>query len=160
HAHDGPHGAFADRPPQAHLDSAGHALAAFEGDEAFDEPETRARDRGSVVAPIFDPDSSNTFTLAGVPSDSLDLDRDLEIPAAEPPPPVEPPRRPKAPTGPRPQVAATSQKATRPPAAAKPQTGPMRKQPSTLRNSPFLPSLLDSPVEDHELESALEALDV
>src|SRR6185503_1911278 len=72
----------------------------------------------------------------------------------------EPPRRPKAPTGPNPSAAATSHKATKPPAAAKPQTGPMRKQPNTLRNSPFLPSLLDSPVEDHELESALEALDV
>jgi len=131
HAHDGLHGAYPDEPLPSHLDSAGHALAAFEGDDAFDEPETRARDPGSVVAPIFDADSSSSFTLAGVPSDSLDL----EIPAAEPPP-VEPPRR------------------------TKPQTGPMRKQPNTLRNSPFLPSLLDSPVEDHELESALEALDV
>ncbi|HEY0994022.1 MAG TPA: hypothetical protein VGD80_43495, partial [Kofleriaceae bacterium] len=147
HAHDGLHGAYPDEPLPSHLDSAGHALAAFEGDDAFDEPETRARDPGSVVAPIFDADSSSSFTLAGVPSDSLDL----EIPAAEPPP-LEPPRRAKPQTGPRPQVPATQ-------APARPQAAP-RKQPNTLRNSPFLPSLLDSPVEDHELESALEALDV
>jgi hypothetical protein len=160
HAHDGPHGAFGNEP-LAHLDSAGQALAAFEGDDAFDEPETRARDRSSVVSPIFDPDSSNSFTLAGVPSESLDL----ELPPAEPPPPVEPPRRAKPQTGPGPQVTAPQkparpQQASKPQPVTKPQAGPARKQPSTLRNSPFLPSLLDSPVEDHELESALEALDV
>src|SRR6185436_7582455 len=42
HAHDGPRRAFGDEPLPSHLDSAGQALAAFEGDDAFDEPETRA----------------------------------------------------------------------------------------------------------------------
>src|SRR4029079_5429509 len=103
---------------------------------------------------------------AGMPSDVLDLE-----PSAAIPPPAAAPRARATPSSPAPVRGTPSspppvRAPPAPPAAADPRQpartpwGPIRKQPSTLRNSPFLPSLLDSPVEDHELESALEALDV
>jgi hypothetical protein len=126
------HEEFADR--HAHLDSASQALAAFD-DETGDELEAARSEHGAVVEPILEPEpTSSSFTLAGTPSEALDLEIPAPLPA---PPPFVEPRRP-----------------------ARTPSMPIRKQPSTLRNSPFLPSLLDTPVEDHELESALEALDV
>jgi len=108
------------RLPDPHLDSAGHALAAFDvDDEVFgdgrDEPdgelggeldESDAFVRGRGVQPIFELEQSTSYTLAGIPSDSIDLD----------PPPV-------------------------------------------VRGTPP-PTLRPVPVEDSELEHALEALDV
>jgi Tfp pilus assembly protein PilZ len=111
-----------------HADSAVHALARFgTGDEPPDEPlDDDERDPFEPrlgVRPIFDLESTDSYTLAGVPTDSLDLDT--------PPPKLSP-----VPVSREPVLVS-------PPAAA------------ALR-----PSLYDSPVEDFELEHALEALDV
>jgi hypothetical protein len=115
------------------IDSAGHALAGFDtGDDPLDEP--AASDSGSSGQPLFGPDSTGSFTIAGIPSDSLDL---------EPPSPV------------RSAPAAT-------PRPARSQRAPAPGEPAILRAapSPLAPSLHSAPVEDHELEHALEALDV
>jgi hypothetical protein len=56
--------------------SAGAALAMFEtGDESLDDavPPGRVEPR-AAVQPIFEPEPSSSFTLAGIPSDSIDLD--------------------------------------------------------------------------------------
>ncbi|HEX3480200.1 MAG TPA: hypothetical protein VHT91_34520 [Kofleriaceae bacterium] len=90
------------------------AADAFDDAEVTDDPDAYAQ---RVVRPIFDPDPSSSVTLAGVPSDSIDVD----IPAPRRAEPSEPPR-------------------------------PVR------RHAPL--SLHEAPVEDHELEHALEALDV
>jgi hypothetical protein len=115
------------------LDSAGHALAAFDfGDEPFDEPAAPQSQR--AVEPLFGPESTGSFTLAGIPSDSLDL---------EPPPVRSEPVRAPRPT--------RSQRAS------------VHGEPAILRGAPSplaLPSLHGAPVEDYELEHALEALDV
>jgi len=81
---------FTAAPPDPRAISIGAALAALEadggGDAGFDEievtddPDAYAH---RVVRPIFDPDPSSSFTLAGIPSDSIELDA---------PPPIEPPR--------------------------------------------------------------------
>lgn len=169
------HDEFADR--HVHLDSANQALAAFD-EETGDELAPARSDHNAVVEPIFEPElTSSSFTIAGTPSDVLDI----EPSAAIPPPIASPtpiaPTRPSSPASgssrgvpthagapqpaaPRPRATPSSPTATGTPQPARTPSGPIRKQPSTLRNSPFLPSLLDSPVEDHELESALEALDV
>ena len=107
-----------------HALSAGAALAAFEtGDDAYeahddsevtDDPDAH---EPRAVRPIFDPDPSSSFTLAGIPSDSIDL----EPPSQRRAEPIEPPRPARRP-------------------------GPL--------------TLHEAPVEDHELEHALEALDV
>jgi hypothetical protein len=128
--------------PDPHADSAVHALAGFDasdepaaddehdsfeaGDEPVDDDERDPFAPRPGVDPIFEPDSTDSFTLAGVPTDSLDL----ETPPPEPRP---------APVSREPVV----------------DRGPHR----ALAASP-LPSLYDSPVEDFELEHALEALDV
>jgi len=112
-----------------HADSAGHALAAFETDDSLGETSERLRgELGGAVQPIFETESSNSFTLAGVLSDSLDLD----APSSS--------MQPMA-AYPEPELQRTPPAAQRRPAKAS-------------------PSLYDSPVEDHELEHALEALDV
>jgi hypothetical protein len=131
--------------PELHALSAGAALAALEagvdpadeadeaGDDAFDEsevtddPDAYAR---RVVRPIFDPDPSSSFTLAGIPSDSIDVD----LPTAHRSEPIEPP-------GP----------VLRPEPRPEPTARPRRHAPLSLH---------EAPVEDHELEHALEALDV
>ncbi|HEX3762297.1 MAG TPA: hypothetical protein VHW23_26530, partial [Kofleriaceae bacterium] len=85
----------------------------FDDSEVTDDPDAY---RHRAVRPIFDPDPSSSFTLAGIPSDSIDLD-----PPSSRAQPIEPPR-------------------------------PVR------RHAPL--SLHEAPVEDDELEHALEALDV
>ncbi len=149
HAHDGLHGIFDgdSRLPDPHPGSAGHAFAVFEpGDESLDhsldhsldqtgdvplgelgDPDGLAPTRG--VQPIFDPEGSNSYTLASMPSDSDALDFPL--------------------LG-RPQPAARSPR--HPPAGRPP-------EPVMLRGSPP-PAFQEAPVEDDELENALEALDV
>lgn len=111
--------------------SAGAALAMFDtGDEALDatlDPPGRP-DARRIVQPIFEPEPSSSFTLAAIPSDSLDLEG---FPALPP--------EPRA-------------RAARPPVAEP------RPAPAILRRP--APSLHGGPVEDHELEHALEALDV
>ena len=149
YAHDGLHGVFDDdaRLPDPHPGSAGHGVAAFEtGDESIDQsldqsldqtgdvllgelgdPDGLAPTRG--VQPIFDPEGSNSYTLASVPSDSDEID----LPPLGRPQPVDhSPRHPPA---------------ERPP------------EPVMLRGSPP-PVFHDAPVKDHELENALEALDL
>jgi hypothetical protein len=156
HAHDGLHGVFEDNPriPPALLDSAGQALAAFDtgdesldetgietgieplevtGDRSFDDPdEPRGRAPERVVQPIFDPEPSSSFTLAGVMTDP----GDLEFPSMPGPDAAGanwPPRNPLA---------------------------PGHREPAVPRHAP-LPSVLhEAPMEDHELEHALQALDV
>jgi hypothetical protein len=132
---------FAPAPPDPRAISVGVALAALEaddevgdedGDDAFDDAEvTEDPDAYAqrVVRPIFDPDPSSSVTLAGVPSDSIDVD----IPAPRRPGPSEPPR---------------------PAHRAEPIAPPRPAR----RHAPL--SLHEAPVEDHELEHALEALDV
>jgi hypothetical protein len=108
--------------PDPHADSAVHALAGFDGGEdaidpdALDDADDNDFEPRSGVRPIFEPDSSSSVTLAGPPSDPLELE--IEPPAPAPAPRAPEPRR-----------------ANR-------------------------PSLYDTPVQDHELEHALEALDV
>lgn len=92
--------------PEAQLDSAGQALAVFEDDPIDDPDEHHDRFARRIVQPIFEPEPSSSYTLAGIPSNDFEL-------------PVRP--------SPRPAPAAL---------------------------------LGDAPVEDHELEHALEALDV
>jgi len=149
-AHGGRHGVF-----EA---SAGHALSGFEtgdeslagletGDESLagfetgaqplDEPEPMpvpAPARSAPmrgVQPIFDDEPSGTFTLAANPADSAELDF---LSLLRPDPGV----------------------ATRP-LKKKPAGSP--PEPAILREEPRA-SLYDSPVQDFELESALEALDI
>jgi len=119
-----------------HAESAGHALAAFETDDSLGETSERLRAEAESesepesegVVPIFEPESSNSFTLAGVLQDSLDLD---------------------APSS------------SMQPMAGYPEPEILRSPPAAQRRAVKLsPSLYDSPVEDHELEHALEALDV
>jgi hypothetical protein len=105
------------------------AADAFDDAEVTDDPDAYAQ---RVVRPIFDPDPSSSVTLAGVPSDSIDVD----IPAPRRAGPSEPPRPVRRPEPPEP---------SEPPR-------PVR------RHAPL--SLHEAPVEDHELEHALEALDV
>ncbi|HEU4731167.1 MAG TPA: hypothetical protein VFT22_24910 [Kofleriaceae bacterium] len=118
------------------LDSAGQALAVFDdGDEADEGDEIDDLDvPGS--GPLFGPESTGSFTIAGIPSDSLDLE------GPGPPAPVihaEP---------------AGGGHADRGPHAARP------AEPAILRGEPSpLPSLYPE-VDDDELEHALEALDV
>jgi len=131
------------RPRDPLLESAGHALAGFDtSDEPLDEPAGRdsGHDAGHVVEPMDEPESTGSFTIAGIPSDSLDL---------EPPPPPPPP----APVRIEParMRAARSQRAS---AHGEPRV--LQPAPSPLA----MPSLHGAPVEDHELEHALEALDV
>jgi hypothetical protein len=114
------------------LDSAGHALAAFDtDDDLFAEPAAHAVRH--VVQPIFEPEQSSSFTLAGIPSDSLDLEFPPAAPA-EPTAASRPPRKPRASAYGEPAI---------------PGEAPVA-----------LPSLYGAPVEDYELEHALEALDV
>jgi hypothetical protein len=152
---------FAQALPDPHAVSAGAALAALEtgdeagdeagddagddagdeagddagdeaGDDAFDESEvTDDPDAYAqrVVRPIFDPDPSSSVTLAGIPSDSIDVD----IPAPRHPGPIEPPR----------------------PAH---RSDPIEPPRPARRHAPL--SLHEAPVEDYELEHALQALDV
>jgi hypothetical protein len=121
-----------------HRDSAGHALAAFEsGDDPLGDPDdTEAHEHSAArtgVQPIFEPETSNSFTLAGVLTDSLDLD-------------------------------APSSSVQSIPTAAMPAEPAFLRDPprpaSRPRAAKLSPSLYDTPVEDHELEHALEALDV
>ena len=112
-----------------HADSAGHALAAFDTDDSFGETSELPRaESEATVVPIFEPESSNSFTLAGVLQDSLDLD---------------------APSS-----------SMQPMAAPEPEISRTRPAAQRARPAKEAPSLYDSPVEDHELEHALEALDV
>jgi hypothetical protein len=130
-------GRFAPAAPDLRAISIGAALAELEaddaaGDDAFDDAEvTEGLDAYAqrVVRPIFDPDPSSSVTLAGIPSDSIDVD----LPAPRRPGPSEPPRL------------AHPAEPSEPPR-------PVR------RHAPL--SLHEAPVEDHELEHALEALDV
>jgi len=147
HAHDGLHGVFEgdSRLPEPHPGSAGPALAAFQaGDEALDQtgdvplgepgdPDGLAPTRG--VQPIFDSEGSNSYTLASMP-DSNDLD-------------LSPPVRP----APADRRSPRNQPPRNPPVASPP-------EPAILRGSPPPSPLHDAPVEDFELENALEALDV
>ncbi len=140
---------FARALPDPHAISAGAALAALEtddeaGDEAGDEVGDEAGDDAfddsevtddpdayaqRVVRPIFDPDPSSSVTLAGIPSDSIDVD----IPAPRRPGPIEPPR----------------------PAR---RSDPVEPPRPARRHAPL--SLHEAPVEDYELDHALQALDV
>ena len=148
--------------PDAHLHSAGQALAAFEtGDEPLDDPDDPGEpgagggaledpddhhDRFAqrrIVQPIFEPEASSSFTLAGIPSD------DFELPPR--PQPRETPR-PQPRETPRPQPRETPRPGREPARAT--------REPAVPRAAAKLPSLHESPVEDHELEHALEALDV
>jgi hypothetical protein len=113
-----------------HFDSAGHALAAFEADDSLGETAVRERvDATTGVQPIFELETSNSFTLAGVLTDSLDLDA--------------------------PSSSIQPVHAAREPAILRAPPAAQHPRPAKLS-----PSLYDSPVEDHELEHALEALDV
>ena len=130
-----------------HAASAGAALAALEtGDDRYsddaevtDDPD--AHDRRRIVRPIFELEPSSSITLAGVPSDSIELDSPSQR-RAEPFEPLRPARG-------QPEPRASMRPEPRP-------TG--RPEPSLLRNSRL--SLHEAPVEDYELEHALEALDV
>ena len=128
----------------SHLDSAGQALAAFDhsdaSDDAYDHDSTAAQ---SGVQPIFEPETSNSFTVAGLLTDSLDLDAPSS--ALQP--------MPAFPAYPEPTMLHRSPVPLRVPAAA-PQPAPRS------RSAQDSPSLYETPVEDHELEHALEALDV
>ncbi|HMG56495.1 MAG TPA: hypothetical protein VK601_23505, partial [Kofleriaceae bacterium] len=87
HAGAGPGGRIGRSPaPDPHLLSAGAALAAFETDDPDDpgdpaDPDDDSRvtddpdayDSQARVRPIFEMDPSSSFTLAGIPSDSIDL---------------------------------------------------------------------------------------
>ena len=193
--------------------SAGKALAALEADEdAFeddaevtDDPDAYAHRR--VVQPIFEPESSSSVTLAGAPSESIDVDppsqrrgglaesrpargqparsepRPSPYPEPWPATPPEPrasqrsepratvrsePRpspypepRPTVRPEPRPSPYPEPRSAARPEPRASQRPEPrasQRPEPAMLRHSPL--SLHDGPVEDYELEHALEALDV
>jgi hypothetical protein len=126
--------------PPSHLESAQQALALFDtGDEAFDEEGDAVR----ISQPIFEPEPSNTFTIAGARPEPVELELDLPVHRSGPVARNASVRRPE------PLVA------TRAPA-----TPVVYKDPAILRSRPTFPSLLDSPVEDFELEHALEALDV
>jgi hypothetical protein len=206
-----------------HVESARQALAAFDTDEPPSDPGDSDPGSHRVVRPIFDPDSSRSFTLAGAPGDAMDLDVDVDtadpLPiaaprparaqratqppaqpvraqrptqppeqparaqratqppaqparaqrATQPPAPLAQPARTQRPTQP-PAQPARSQRPTQPPAQparaqrpTQPPGQPARAQRPSQQpvRGPSLPqSLLDSPVEDHELEHALEALDV
>jgi hypothetical protein len=118
------------RVSDPHFDSAGHALAAFEADDSLGETAVRERvDATTGVQPIFELETSNSFTLAGVLTDSLDLDA--------------------------PSSSIQPVHAAREPAILRAPPAAQHPRPAKLS-----PSLYDSPVEDHELEHALEALDV
>jgi hypothetical protein len=110
-----PRARFQAAAPEPRAISVGAALEALEADDAevTDDPDAYGH---RTVRPIFDPDPSSSFTLAGIPSDSIDLDP--PSPRAQP---IEPPK-------------------------------PVR------RHAPL--SLHEAPVDDDELEHALEALDV
>jgi len=128
-------------PAEPHLDTAGQALAAFDhsDDEAYDHDATLAQ---TSVQPIFEPETSNSFTVAGLLTDSLDLDAPASvIPAL--------PALPAFPADPEPTTLHRSPVPLLVPAPA--------PQPRLVKDSP---SLYETPVEDHELEHALEALDV
>ena len=61
------------RPRDPLAASAGHALAGFDlSDDRLDEP--AAPDPPRAADPLFEPESSSSFTLAGIPSDSLELE--------------------------------------------------------------------------------------
>jgi hypothetical protein len=168
-----------DRELDPHAISAGAALAAFEtGEESYEvDPEDRDRDgeqdvdmddhgrAGSLsdaevtddpdayaarggVQPIFEIDPSSSFTLASIPSDSMDEDVDSRSQGDEL---IDPPR--PAPSAPRMPDASQPQPLPLPHdrrAVASPDAGHRR----------FPLSLHEAPVEDFELEHALEALDV
>jgi len=163
HVLDGLHDEFSDRDADAHLDSAGHALAAFEtGDESLDDldgPAGLEPRRG--VQPIFEPEPTSTFTHAGAPSDSFDLELPLVFRTDS-----GAPTRPLKNQGRQHPAAANqamaSQAQNRPAANPGVKSQPARssQEPAILRHEPSLSSLYETPVEDHELESALEALDV
>jgi hypothetical protein len=177
--------------------SAGKALAALEtGDDVFeddaevtDDPDAYRLRR--VVQPIFEPESSSSVTLAGVPSDSIDVDppsqrrgglaesrpargqpaRSEPRPSPYPDPWPAAPPEPRAPQRsepratvrpePRPSPYPEPRPAARPEPRASHRPEPrasQRPEPAVLRHSPL--SLHDGPVEDYELEHALEALDV
>jgi len=117
----GQHLAAAPRGDRRMLDplhaSAGAALAMFEtGDEPIDDPlddpgDSDRFDARRIVQPIFEPDPSSSFTLAGVPSDSIDLDVT--------PAPIEPARP-----------------ARRPAAASRPEPAVLRSAPLSLHEAP------------------------
>ncbi|HET9623554.1 MAG TPA: hypothetical protein VFP84_19415, partial [Kofleriaceae bacterium] len=126
-----PHDVFDGGHADPLLDSAGHALAAFDtSDEPLDDPAPPRRsrhpsgDERRIVQPIFDPEPSSSYTLAGIPpSSELDLGPAIRDRAAPRPTKLPPPSRERVPTA-------------------------------------SLPPLYGGPVEDDELENALEALDV
>jgi hypothetical protein len=125
---------FTDPPGRLdrHFDSAGAALAVFEaGDDPLDDLDDQDRlESRQAVQPIFDPDPSSSFTIAGIPSDSIDLDA----------PPLM--------LG---DAAGSGRAGRRSPGASRPEPAIGRRAPRSLH---------EGPVEDHELEHALEALDV
>jgi hypothetical protein len=125
----------------AGLETGDESLTGFEtGDQPLDDPEPAPQPAPPPPArpapmrgiqPIFDDEPSSTFTLAANPAESAELDF---LSLLRPDPGV----------------------ATRP-LKKKPPVSPL--EPAILREEPR-PSLYDSPVEDFELESALEALDI
>ena len=108
-----------------------HAISAGAALAAFDdEDDDELIASRRGVQPIFEPEASSSFTLAAMPSEALDLD---------------------APLPSRGEVGEPAGRARRP-------SGPHRPEPAVLRGPPR--SLHEAPVEDYELEHALEALDV
>ena len=132
-----------DRDGEQDVDMGDHGRAGSLGDaEVTDDPDAYAARGG--VQPIFEIDPSSSFTLAGIPSDSMDEDVDLRSQGDEL---IDPPR--PAPSAPH------------VPAASQPLPHDRRAvaSPDAARRR-FPLSLHEAPVEDFELEHALEALDV
>ncbi len=113
----------ANQPTADVLDAPGDDFADAPPVPRDDPDEHHDRFARRIVQPIFDPEPSGSFTLAGIPDD------DFELPPRthNEPAPLRPPRDP---------------------------------EPVILRGLPDHPSLHAAPVEDHELEHALDALDV
>jgi hypothetical protein len=136
-----------DRDGEQDVDMDDHGRAGSLGDaEVTDDPDAYAARGG--VQPIFEIDPSSSFTLAGIPSDSMDEDVDSRSQGDEL---IDPPR--PAPSAPRMPDASQPQPQPLPHdrrAVASPDAGRRR----------FPLSLHEAPVEDFELEHALEALDV
>jgi len=95
------------------------------GDDPFDDDAERPSDTGGAVQPIFEQEQSTSYTLAGLPLDSIDIGADLGG--------LPPARR------------------------GLPRLASVRPEPALLRHPPLT---LGAQVDDHELEHALEALDV